>query len=98
MDATLGYMIPAYFTVITLVSFALMGIDKQKAKRGAYRIPEASLFITALLGGSIGSVAGMLVFHHKTQHWYFQVFMPLIAFLQMMGLILCMTLQMGWLS
>ncbi len=97
MEFKLGYFILAYFAVITIVAFALMGIDKYKAKKGAYRIPEASLFITALLGGSIGSVAGMLVFHHKTQHWYFQAFMPFIAFLQMAGVLVWAINQMGWL-
>ena len=97
MEVKLGYLILAYFAVITIVAFALMGIDKHKAKKGAYRISEASLFITALLGGSIGSVAGMLVFHHKTQHWYFQAFMPLIALLQMTGVLVWAIIKMGWL-
>lgn len=97
MEFKLGYFILAYFAVITIVAFALMGIDKYKAKKGAYRISEASLFITALLGGSIGSVAGMLVFHHKTQHWYFQAFMPLIALLQMAALLTLAIFKMGWL-
>ena len=97
MEFKLGYIILAYFAVITIVAFVLMGIDKHKAKKGAYRISEASLFITALLGGSIGSVAGMLVFHHKTQHWYFQAFMPLIALLQMAGLLTLAIFKMGWL-
>lgn len=97
MEIKLGYIILAYFVIITIVAFALMGIDKKKAKKGAFRISEASLFVTALLGGSIGSVAGMLVFHHKTQHWYFQAFMPLIGFVQMIGLILIITIKMGWL-
>ena len=97
MEIKLGYFILAYFAFITIVAFALMGIDKYKAKKGAYRIPEASLFITALLGGSIGSVAGMLVFHHKTQHWYFQAFMPLIALLQMAGVLTLAIFKMGWL-
>lgn len=97
MEFKLGYFILAYFAVITIVAFALMGIDKHKAKKGAYRISEASLFITALLGGSIGSVAGMLVFHHKTQHWYFQAFMPLIALLQMAGVLTLAIFKMGWL-
>ena len=97
MEFKLGYFILAYFAIITIVAFALMGIDKHKAKKGAYRISEASLFITALLGGSIGSTAGMLVFHHKTQHWYFQAFMPLIAFLQMTGILLWAIIRTGWL-
>ena len=97
MEFKLGYIILAYFAIITIVAFALMGIDKHKAKKGTYRISEASLFITALLGGSIGSVAGMLVFHHKTQHWYFQAFMPLIACLQMASVLVWAINKMGWL-
>lgn len=93
----LGYLILAYFAIITLVAFALMGIDKHRAKKGAYRISEASLFVVALLGGSIGSVAGMLIFHHKTQHWYFQAFMPLISLLQVTGILLWAILKTGWL-
>lgn len=97
MEFQLGYLILTYFAIITVVAFALMGIDKQKAKKGAFRISEASLFITALLGGSIGSVAGMLVFHHKTNHWYFQAFMPLISLAQMIGVLIWAIIKMGWL-
>lgn len=97
MEFKLGYLILAYFALITIVAFALMGIDKHKAKKGAFRISEASLFITALLGGSIGSVAGMLVFHHKTNHWYFQAFMPLIALAQFTGVLIWAIIKMEWL-
>lgn len=72
-----------YWTIINLLGFSLMGIDKKKAIRGAYRISEKSLFLTSLFGGSIGTWAGMYVFRHKTKHWYFVVGMPLIFFLQM---------------
>ena len=97
MEFKLGYLILTYFALITIIAFALMGIDKRKAKKGAFRIPEASLFVTALLGGSIGAVAGMLIFHHKTNHWYFQFFMPFIAFIQMTGVLIWAILKMGWL-
>ena len=53
MEIKLGYIILAYFVIITIVAFALMGIDKNKAKKGAFRISEASLFITALVFSSI---------------------------------------------
>ncbi len=96
MEFQIGYLIPAYFVLITVIAFALMGIDKRKAKKGAFRISEASLFVTALLGGSIGSMAGMLVFHHKTNHWYFQAFMPLIALLQMLAVLLWAIVKTGW--
>ena len=97
MEFQLGYLILTYFALITVVAFALMGIDKHKAKKGAFRISEASLFITALLGGSIGSVAGMLVFHHKTNHWYFQALMPLIALVQVTGILIWAIIKTGWL-
>ena len=71
-----------YVLLINLVSFALMGIDKNRARKMAWRIPEATLFLFALVGGSIGSIAGMYLFRHKTRHWYFVVGMPLILILQ----------------
>lgn len=71
-----------YLLIANIVGFAMMGIDKRKAKRGAWRIKEASLFLAAILGGSIGSIAGMQVFRHKTKHWYFKFGMPLILILQ----------------
>lgn len=97
MEFKFGYLVLTYFVLITVVAFALMGIDKNKAKKGAFRISEASLFITALIGGSIGSTAGMLVFHHKTNHWYFQVFMPLITLIQFTAILMWILIKMGWL-
>ncbi|MGN0377897.1 MAG: DUF1294 domain-containing protein [Suilimivivens sp.] len=71
-----------YFIVINLIGFALMGIDKYKAKKRSFRIPEATLFIVAIIGGSIGSIIGMYAFRHKTRHWYFVYGMPFILLLQ----------------
>ena len=59
-----------------------MGIDKHKAKKNKWRIPEALLFLFAFLWGSIGTTLGMHVFRHKTRHWYFKYGMPLILILQ----------------
>ncbi|SFU99824.1 Uncharacterized membrane protein YsdA, DUF1294 family [Butyrivibrio sp. INlla21] len=59
-----------------------MGIDKRKARKGAFRIPEATLFAFALIGGSLGSTIGMFAFKHKTKHWYFKFGMPLIIVIQ----------------
>lgn len=73
-----------YFAVINLTGFAMMGIDKRKAIKKLWRIPESSLFVIALFGGSIGSIIGMRVFHHKTRHWYFVYGMPLILILQIL--------------
>ncbi|MGN1181132.1 MAG: DUF1294 domain-containing protein [Suilimivivens sp.] len=72
----------AYFTVINLIGFALMGIDKYRAKKRSFRIPEATLFIVAIIGGSIGSIIGMYAFRHKTRHRYFVYGMPFILLLQ----------------
>lgn len=65
-----------------------MGVDKRKAIRNAYRIPEASLFFTALIGGALGTTLGMYHFRHKTKHWYFAVGMPLIFFAQLALIVL----------
>jgi len=69
-------------TVMNLVSFALMGIDKLRARRGAWRISEKALFLTTACFGGLGGVLGMRVFHHKTQHWYFRVFFPVLLVVQ----------------
>ena len=73
-----------YFLCINAAGFALMGIDKSRAKRHAWRIPEKTLFLCAILGGSLGTTAGMYFFHHKTKHWYFKYGMPAILILQAM--------------
>ena len=75
-------LLTAYVVIVNLIGFALMGIDKYKARKHAFRIPEATLFLVALIGGSIGSIAGMYFFHHKTRHWYFVYGMPAILILQ----------------
>lgn len=68
----------AYIIIANIVGFVLMGVDKKRAIRGAWRIPEATLFGTALLGGALGCTLGMRHFRHKTKHWYFKYGMPLI--------------------
>ncbi len=76
-----------YILVLNLIGFAIMGIDKRKAVKGAFRIPEATLFVVALIGGSIGSIGGMYTFRHKTRKWYFVYGMPAILFAQLVLLI-----------
>ena len=73
---------PVWLAAFSVIAFARMGIDKGKARRGARRIPEKKLFLFTLLGGGIGGTLGMYIFHHKTRHWYFAVFFPLIAIAQ----------------
>lgn len=80
-----------YVLIVNVVGFALMGIDKNRARRGAWRISEASLFLTAIVGGSIGCIAGMEVFRHKTKHWYFKYGMPAILVVQIIGLTLLLS-------
>ena len=73
-----------YLIIMNIAGFAAMGMDKSKAKKGQWRIPEKTLFLLSIIGGSIGTWAGMYVFHHKTKHWYFVVGMPLILVLQLL--------------
>lgn len=72
-----------YLAVINVAAFAAMGIDKAKAKAGAWRIPEATLFLLAVLGGSVGGILGMQLFRHKTQHKTFTVGFPAILVCQL---------------
>lgn len=68
---------------VNLNSFALMGLDKRRAKKHGWRIPEKTLFLCALPFGGLGAVLGMRIFRHKTKHWYFAVGMPLILLAQL---------------
>lgn len=72
----------AYLLIINALGFLLMCIDKQKAKKHAWRIPEAALLTTAVLGGSIGTFLGMQLCRHKTKHPQFSVGVPVILVLQ----------------
>lgn len=67
------------YAVMSVIGFALMGIDKSRAINRKWRINEATLFLIALFGGGIGSTLGMFFFRHKTKHWYFRLFFPLFA-------------------
>lgn len=81
-------IIACYLAMMNLIGFAIMGIDKRRAVKKLWRIPESTLFIIALIGGSIGSIIGMRVFHHKTRHWYFVYGMPAILLLQIAAVII----------
>ena len=72
-----------YIIIINIISFFLMGQDKRRAIKHKWRIPEKTLFLSALLGGSLGSIMGMYIFRHKTKHWYFVIGMPVIFLCQM---------------
>lgn len=78
----LGKTALIYLAFMTLLGLGSMYVDKRKARMHKWRIPEKTLFLIALLGGSIGSNLGMYLFHHKTKHWYFVWGMPLILLVQ----------------
>ena len=74
-----------YLALINLAALLLYGWDKFCALRHQWRVPETVLLLIAALGGSIGALAGMKVFHHKTLHWKFKVGVPLLLLLQVAG-------------
>ena len=71
-----------YLVIINIVTFVVYGIDKWKAKRGNWRISEATLLMLAVIGGTIGALLGMKVWHHKTMHLKFKYGLPLILLAQ----------------
>ena len=78
--------------ILNVFGFIQFGVDKKRAQKGKWRISEASLFATALLGGSIGCIVGMKVFRHKTKHKSFIIGMPLILLLQIIAVVLVLQL------
>lgn len=72
-----------YIVIINILTFIVYGIDKLKAKKGKWRIPESTLLLLAIIGGSIGAWFGMKVWHHKTMHKKFKYGIPLIIILQL---------------
>ena len=81
MSKYLLYGLLLYLAAMNIVAFFMYGIDKWKSRRNKWRITEARLITIALLGGSIGALLGMKVWHHKTQHAKFRYGLPLILFL-----------------
>ena len=79
---TVVVVVAAVIIIMNIVSFSLMGYDKKRARQGKWRVSEKMLFLaTACLGG-LGGILGMNVFHHKTKHWYFRVFFPMLLVVQ----------------
>lgn len=76
------WLLPLGLLLMSAVSFVVMGADKRRAKLGARRVPEKTLFLLAALGGGVGGTLGMRVFRHKTKHWYFAWGFPILALLQ----------------
>ena len=79
---TVTVIIICALAALNLLSFFLMRHDKQCAKKNQRRVPEKTLFLSAILFGAFGGTLGMFVFRHKTKHWYFRVFFPLLMVLQ----------------
>ena len=77
-----------YIVILSFLGFCSMGIDKWKAKHKKYRIPEKTLLLIGVFGGSIGSILGMRFFHHKTLHKKFSLGLPLILFCQLCLIVL----------
>ena len=73
------FTIPAAFVAMSVIGFALMGADKRRAEKGAWRIPEKVLFGVSFLLGGVGSLVGMFVFRHKTKHASFRILLPVSA-------------------
>ncbi len=71
-----------YLLIVNVLGFVLMFVDKKRAQNNQWRIKEATLFLTAAIGGSIGSMLGMKVFRHKTKHLSFLIGMPVIFIVQ----------------
>ena len=91
MDRDLWTLLAGYLLLVNLAGFLLMGLDKRRARRGAWRISEKALFLTAVLGGSLGSIVGMRTFRHKTKHWYFRYGLPALLIGQ-----LALAALLGW--
>ena len=79
-----GRILIVYLLLANVIAFAMYGIDKRKAMKDQWRIPEKTLLLAALIGGSFGAFVGMQIFHHKTKHWKF-----------ILGVPACMILHVG---
>ena len=77
------YNLWPYLLLINLITLVVYGVDKHRAKKGKWRISEKTLFLLPLIGGSVGAIAGMYLFRHKTKHWYFRIGLPLILVAQL---------------
>ncbi len=75
--AALSDWLGVYLLIVNVAAFAVYGADKLRARRGRWRVPEKTLFLLAIIGGSVGALLGMWCFHHKTRHWCFRYGIPL---------------------
>ena len=82
MQTTVTDFLYLYVAAVNVVTFFIYGLDKSKAKAGRWRIPEANLIFLAVFGGSVGALAGMRFFHHKTRKPKFYIGIPAILLIQ----------------
>ena len=80
-------LVLTYLALINLVAFAAYGIDKRKARKSRWRIPEATLLWLAVAGGGLGAWAGMKAFHHKTRHKKFTILVPIFTIIWVIGIV-----------
>ena len=85
------WLLISYLIVINAAGLLVMAIDKKRSATGAWRIPEKAFFLISIAGGSVGTLCGMYLFHHKTRHWYFVVFIPVILILQIILVLVLVT-------
>ena len=75
--------------VMNIDAFTLMALDKKQAQKHGWRIRERTLFVVTALFGGLGGCLGMVLLHHKTKHWYFRVFFPILLAIQIVILAVC---------
>ena len=91
MQVTVTDILYFYVAAINVVTFFVYGLDKSKAKARQWRIPEAQLIFLAVIGGSVGALLGMRIFHHKTRKPKFRIGIPVILIIQL--IIICFVLS-----
>ena len=87
MKETILIVAAIVLVVMNVIAFLLMDIDKKRAKRGVWRIPEKTLFLATGLFGGLGGTLGMFLLRHKTKHWYFRYGFPAMLIVQIVLLV-----------
>ena len=87
MKSTIALIIAAALVVMNAIAFLLMAVDKQRARKGKWRIPEKTLFLATALFGGLGGTLGMFLMRHKTKHWYFRLGFPTLLAVQTLALV-----------
>ena len=77
-------LLPYIILFLNILGFVMVMLDKYEAKNRLWRIPERTFFLLSILGGGIGIFFGLLIFNHKTKHWYFMTLIPFIIIIQVL--------------